>query len=149
MDFEKYKDVIGDFYETTGIDRPPDAAIDSWFSHLSHLEIGTLSAVMEKMKTELERRPYNMLFKIKEAALIYLRENPRARKDPDYGDCDECHGEGVFFVKYAANGDSEKKNSAIVLCGSCENWRNKYGSLDGKLRMKKFEAEYHGYEVQK
>jgi hypothetical protein len=149
MDFEKYKSIIDDFYESTGIDPPQSAAVDSWFTHLSHLELGTLSAVMEKLKTELERRPYNMLFKIKEAALIYLRENPRARKDPDYGPCEDCNGEGFYVVKCAANGDSEKRNSAIVLCGSCENWRKIYGSLEGKLRLKKFEAQYQGFEIVK
>ena len=149
MDFEQYKDVIKDFYESTGIDPPPAAAIDAWFFHLQSVDLTVLSGALKKMKTELERRPYNMLFKIKEFIKIYLIENPQVRKKIKDEPCEDCRGEGVFFVRYKATDGSDRMNSALILCGACENWRKIYSSLDGKLRMKLFEAEYKGYEVQK
>jgi len=147
MDLETFRNLIDEFYTTTAIDPPPPAAIDSWHDHLQYLSISALSGALNRLKTELSRKPFNMMFTIKEAAEIYMRENPESRHEPDYGDCDECGGEGIFFVKYAANGDSEKRQSAIIVCGSCENWRKLYGSLAGKVRMKKFEAQYKGFEI--
>jgi len=149
MDLETYRELINEFYESTAIDKPPQAAIDSWFDHLSSYSLQVLSGALNRLKTELARRPFNMLFTIKESIIMFMKENPEMVNDPEYGECAECNGEGIFFVKYASNGDKEKRNSAIILCGSCENWRKKYGSTQGKLRMKKFEAEYQGYEIQK
>lgn len=149
MDLKEYRQLIDDFYETTAIDRPPQAAIDGWFNHLSFLNLQVLSGALNHLKIELHRKPYNMLNTIREAAALYKREHPDANTKPDYGECEDCNGEGHFFVKYAANGGSEKKQSAIILCGSCENWKKKFGTTRGFLRMKKFEAQYQGYEVQK
>jgi hypothetical protein len=89
-----------------------------------------------------------MLFKLKEFVKTYMADNPDARPKQIDEPCEDCNGEGIFFVKYAANGDSEKRQSAIVLCGSCENWRKVYGSTKGKLRLKKFEAEYQGFKIE-
>jgi len=147
MDLETYRELMNEFYETTGIERPPAATIESWFWHVEKVELQTLAAVLEKMKTELGRRPYNMLFKLKEFIKIYYADNPEARPKPIDEPCTDCDGQGYYFVKYAANGDSEKRQSAIVLCGSCENWRKQYGSTKGKLRLKKFEAEYQGFKI--
>jgi hypothetical protein len=140
---------MNEFYEATGIERPPAATIESWFSHVEKVELQTLAAVLDKMKTELGRRPYNMLFKLKEFIRIYYADHPDARPKPVDEPCDDCNGEGFFFVKYDHNGTGDKKQSAIVLCGSCENWRKTYGTTRGFLRLKKFEAEYQGFEIQK
>lgn len=148
MDLETYRELIDEFYTTSGIDAPPQAAIDSWHEHLRGYSITVLYGALNRLKLTLERKPYNMLQTIKEAAQVYVKEHPEARTAPDYGDCDECNGEGIFFVKFAANGEKEKKQSAIIVCGSCENWCKLYGSLEGKLRLKKFEAQYQGFEIQ-
>ena len=149
MDLETYRELIDEFYTTSGIDPAPPAAIDSWHQYLQSYSITVLSGALSRLKRELSRKPYNMLFAIKDAAELYKRDNPEAQKDQDYGECEECKGEGVFFVKYAANGESEKKQSAVILCGSCENWRKRYGTTRGFLRLKKFEAQYQGFEIQK
>lgn len=149
MEIEEYQLLMDEFYEQTGIEKPPPATIQSWFWHVEKVELKTMAAVLGRMKTELGRRPYNMLYKIKEFVKIHYADNPEDRPKPVDEPCDECNGEGYYFVKYAANGDSEKRQSAIILCGSCENWRKQYGSTKGKLRMKKFEAEYQGFMVVK
>ena len=147
MDLETFRSLIDDFYTTTAIDKPPPAAIDSWHEHLGYLSISALSGALNQLKTTLERKPFNMMFTIKDAAESYMKANPQTRQEVDYGECPDCKGEGIFFVKFARNGESEKRQSAIVLCGSCENWRKRYGSAQGKLRLKKFEAQYQGFEI--
>lgn len=147
MDFDEYKELMDDFYNSSGIDRPASQAISSWFEHLNHLKLSTLSGVLNKMKIELDRRPYNMLNKIREYAVIYLKENPQARGMADYAPCDYCKGEGVFFVEKANNANPDQLESSVILCGHCENWKKKYGGLAGKLKLKTFEIEYQGYTI--
>jgi len=145
VDFKEYQLVIDEFYEIIGQDRPPNAAINSWFGYFEKLSLQTFSAVLEIMKAELDRRPYNMLAKMREYVGIYLREHPEARQTHEDQPCDDCQGRGYFITKYT--GEDGRPVQGIVLCGSCENWQKTYGSTRGKLRLKKFEAEYQGFKI--
>ena len=48
MDLETYNELMSEFYETTGIERPPRAAIESWYWHVEKVELQTLAAVLER-----------------------------------------------------------------------------------------------------
>jgi len=139
---------MDDFYEALAADKPGRAAIDSWYDSLRSLTLTTLAGALNRLKNTLSRRPYNMLFEIKESAAIYLKEHPEARKEGPVKECPDCNGEGFFLATYE---DPEKpgvKNRVIILCGACENWRRQFGTTQGKVRLKKFEAEYHGYTIE-
>lgn len=147
MEIKEYRLLMDEFYESTGIEKPQYATVDSWFWHVEKLELQTLAAVLDIMKVELGRRPYNMLFKLKEFIKLYFVDNPDAKPKAVNEQCDECKGAGYYFVKYAPHAEAEKTQSALILCGSCENWRKSFGSTKGKLRLKKFEAQYKGFEL--
>lgn len=148
MRIDDYRLAIDEFYHNMAIDKPDQAAIDSWFEYLGGYSITVLTGALNHLRLTLERRPYNMMATIRQAADIYMRENPGSRSDPDYGECEDCGNEGIFHVNYAPDQEfPEHKQSAIIICGSCENWRKVYGSTQGKLVLKKFEVEYRGFEL--
>ena len=144
MDFEEYKLTINQFFQHINQDRPPDKVLNQWFGHFERLSLQIFTGVLDLMVIELDRRPYNMLNKIKEYIQIYYRDHPEARPKPMDQPCDDCKGIGYFIVKYESSGGM---NQGIILCGSCENWQKTYGTTRGKTRLKKFEAEYRGFEI--
>lgn len=144
MDFKEYQLVIDEFYEVIGQDRPPNGVINSWFGYFEKLSLQVFSGVLDQMKGELDRRPYNMLNKIREYIQIYFRDHPEARRQHEDQPCNDCQGQGYFIVKYEEDG---RIVQGLMLCGACENWQKVYGTTRGKTRMKKFEAEYKGFKI--
>lgn len=146
MDFEEYKLTIDEFFDFIDQDRPPNKAINSWFGYFERLSLQTFAAVLDVMKAELDRRPYNMLNKIREYVSIYYREHPEARPKLPDEECTDCFGQGYFIAKYT--GPDGRPATGLILCGSCENWQKVHGTTRGKLRLKRFEAEYKGFKIE-
>lgn len=142
MDFKEYRIAIDEFYEIIGQSQPPTGVVSSWFGYFERLSLATFTSVLERMQAELDRRPFNMLNKIKEYVGIFIQENPDARPQKVDQECSDCNGQGYFVVK-----SEGEPNQMVVLCGSCENWQKTYGTTRGKARMKLFELKYKGFEI--
>lgn len=140
MDYQQFEQAVIEFYQLLDNNPPASDTINSWYPHLKHIKLSSMLEIFDRMAGSLEKRPFNMLAKIKEYAAIWLVEHPEGKKEMERTSCADCSGNGYF------SGRMDGKQYTI-LCGRCENWRHHFGTAAGKLRLTVAEAEYHGYKV--
>jgi len=153
MEKAKLLECIGRLAAACGKDKPfnPESVVQ-WEKMCATVPGSLVDWIVDYIAGSNDGLPFNLGKAICDAWTAWKIEHPEKisriyDQDSEHGQskpCDDCNSEGYMIVRYF-DVDTQADQQALVLCGSCQAWRKRFGQIARITSRQQLERE--GYRV--